>query len=131
MPRWTSRSPRQSHASAGLHERQFRSHTRVNPGTTDWIYNANTSGGTSYASMLMSFNTPTTVPAAMQCGRAVYSDAHFSGASDDSQFPNECANADPDGSHAVNEKALEFLFFDLSSCVQDNTQAPVQPPASN
>jgi hypothetical protein len=28
MPRWTSRSPRQSHASAGLHERQFRSHTR-------------------------------------------------------------------------------------------------------
>ena len=27
MPRWTSRSPRPSRASEGLHERQFRSHT--------------------------------------------------------------------------------------------------------
>jgi hypothetical protein len=78
--------------------------------------------------MYMSFNTPTTQPANMQCGRAVYSDVHLSGSSDDSTFPSECANADPGGAHNVNEKALEFLFFDLSSCVQDNTQPPMQPP---
>jgi hypothetical protein len=28
----------------------------------------------------------------------------------------------------VNEHALEFLFFDLSSCVQDNTMPPIVPP---
>lgn len=62
-------------------------------------------------------------------GRAVFSDVHTSGTSDDSTFPNECANADPGGSHAVNEKALEFLFFDLASCVQDESK-PVMLPTT-
>jgi hypothetical protein len=100
----------------------------VNTGTTRWIYNADSASSGQYSTMYMSFNTPLSQPANMQCGRAVYSDVHLSGSSDDSTFPNECANADFDGSHAVNEKALEFLFFDLSSCVQDNTQPPMQPP---
>ncbi len=78
--------------------------------------------------MYMSFNTPIAAPAAKQCGRAVFSDVHLSGTSDDSIFPNECANADPDGSHAVNQQALEFLFFDLSSCVQENNVYPPPPP---
>jgi hypothetical protein len=80
-----------------------------------------------YAAMYMSFNTPVPVPVADQCGRAVFSDVHLSGTSDDTNFPSECANAD-DGTHAVNEKALEFLFFDLSSCVQDNSMPPPPPP---
>ncbi len=100
--------------------------------STDWIYNANselkTATNSNYSSMYMSFNAPTTAAVAKQCGRAVFSDVHLSGSSDDSTFPNECQNADPDGSHAVNEKALEFLFFDLSSCVQDNSQPPPPPP---
>ncbi len=100
----------------------------VNPEATRWIYNADSPADTTYAAMYMSFNSPVGQPPAMQCGRAVYSDVHLSGTSDDSTFPNECAQADPDGSHAINEKALEFLFFDLSSCVQDNSQPPPPPP---
>jgi hypothetical protein len=101
---------------------------QVNMDATRWIYNADSASSSTYATMYMSFNTPLNVPLAKQCGRAVYSDVHLSGDSDDSTFPNECANADPSGEHQTNEKALEFLFFDLSSCVQDNSQPPPPPP---
>jgi hypothetical protein len=100
--------------------------------STNWIFNAQgspPSPSSAYASMYMSFNAPVGQPATMQCGRAVFSDVHLSGSSDDTMFPQECEDdPDPDGSHKVNEKALEFLFFDLSSCVQDNSQPPPPPP---
>jgi hypothetical protein len=102
--------------------------TTTTAASTRWIFNANSTSDAKYATMYMSFNSPVAQPAAMQCGRAVFSDVHLSGTSDDSVFPNECENADPDGSHAINEKALEFLFFDLSSCVQDNSSPPIPPP---
>jgi hypothetical protein len=94
----------------------------VTPESTRWIYNANGNeapDGSTYATMVATFDTPVGADAASQCGRAAFSDIHASGSSDDSTFPNECANADPDGSHAVNQKALEFMFFDLSSCIGD------------
>jgi hypothetical protein len=75
----------------------------------------------------LSFNEPVGQPPATQCGRAVFSDVHLSGSSDASQFPNECSLG-TDAAHAINEKALEFLFFDLSSCVQDDTKPPPPPP---
>jgi hypothetical protein len=101
--------------------------------STRWIYNANgTESATDsmQAVQYMSFNTPVGVAATSQCGRAVFSDVHLSGTSDDSTFPNECNDPleDPGGAHAINEKALEFLFFDLSSCVQDNSMPPPPPP---
>ena len=43
-----------------------------NPPSTQWIY------GSSHV-QYMSFNTPTTVDASQQCGRAVFSDLHVSG----------------------------------------------------
>jgi hypothetical protein len=76
----------------------------------------------------LSFNTPVSATADMQCGRAVFSDVHLSGASNDSTFPAECVGADPMGQYAHNEKALEFLFFDLSSCVQNDQKPPPLPP---
>jgi hypothetical protein len=73
----------------------------------------------------ISFNTPVSSAPEMQCGRAVFSDVHLSGASDDTVFPAECAVSDPN--YAVNEKALEFLFFDLSSCIQPPNVPPPVP----
>jgi hypothetical protein len=98
------------------------------PGSTRWIYNADSAGNPNYATSYLTFNTPVGAPAAMQCGRAVFSDVHLSGASNRATFPAECMNADPGGLHVKNEQALEFLFFDLSSCVQDNSQPPPPPP---
>jgi hypothetical protein len=93
--------------------------------STRWIYNP----GDQHPRYL-SFNTPVGEPVAMQCGRAVYSDVHLSGSSDGMQFPTECSDPSIDSppGHAVNEKALEFLFFDLSSCVQNDSNPPPPPP---
>ncbi len=93
--------------------------------STRWIYHP----GDNHPRYL-SFNTPVGQPVTSQCGRAVYSDVHLSGASNDQTFPAECndPNIDNPPGHAVNEKALEFLFFDLSSCVQNDTMPPPPPP---
>jgi hypothetical protein len=99
------------------------------PESSRWIYNGNSPTDPAYSEMYMSFNTPVGKPPASQCGRAVFSDVHLSGSSDTTPFPQECAGADPTGMYSTNEKALEFLFFDLSSCVQDNSQPP--PPPMN
>jgi hypothetical protein len=61
------------------------------------------------------FNTPLGVPAAMQCGRALYSDFHVASSSTfgGNNFPTECDNSPM----SAQEKVLEFMMFDLSSCV--------------
>jgi hypothetical protein len=96
--------------------------------STQWIYNM-----PEQHPRYISFNTPVGPPQAGntwngQCGRAVFSDVHLSGTSNNATFPAECMSAglDPTGDHAVNEKALEFLFFDLSSCVQNEKNPPVK-----
>ncbi len=78
-----------------------------------------------------SFNTPTT--GAMlddagdpeYCGRVVFSDLHVGAASGDTggTVPGECASGDL----SPQEKALEFMLFDLSSCVTIGNQPPVPP----
>jgi hypothetical protein len=89
----------------------------VKPGTERWIYD-----GTS--TKYLSFNTPQGKPAAEQCGRAVFSDIHVaSGDSGGGVFPSGCKGS----ALSPQEQALEFLFFDLSSCVQDETKPP-EPP---
>jgi hypothetical protein len=104
---------------------------------TQWIYTTTPAAGLNPGSRYISFNTPVGEPAASQCGRAVFSDVHLSGTSNNAIFPMECTtnNPDPNGTHVTNEKALEFLFFDLSSCVQSESPdagvavpPPIQPP---
>jgi len=77
-----------------------------------------------------SFNTPAGTPPEQQCGRVVMSDIHVSNAG----TPNDSSSPDlpfPSGCLAMNlspqEKALEFMLFDLSSCVQDDKVPPVIP----
>jgi hypothetical protein len=82
----------------------------------------------------LTFNTPVGAPAEMQCGRTVLTDLHMKEkvgemGGDDS----DPTKAFPTGGCLTNEmspqmKALEFMFFDLSACVQDDTSTPVPPP---
>jgi hypothetical protein len=60
------------------------------------------------------------------CGKAVFTDLHTSSSlmSQVSKIPSGCSGA----AMTAQQKALEFLFFDLSSCVQDNSKPPPPPP---
>jgi hypothetical protein len=75
------------------------------------------------------FDTPLGVPAAQQCGRIAYSDMHVGAASNDyggasGTTPDGCTMQDL----SPQEKALEFIFFDLSSCVTPNNMVQMPPP---
>jgi hypothetical protein len=94
-------------------------------------------GSTEY----FSFNTPVSVDGGVpgQCGRVVFSDIHVGAASSDygeptanpalpRTVPTQCAT----GALSAQEKALEFMLFDLSSCVSpDNAPPPPPPPPPN
>ena len=77
------------------------------------------------------FDTPLGAAPEKQCGRVVFSDMHVGAASGDYQggggktTPDGCADNDL----SPQEKALEFIFFDLSSCVTPNN-IPMQPPTT-
>jgi hypothetical protein len=98
----------------------------ANTPSQTWIL-ADSQSGAPGAALYFSFNTPTTAAPAAQCGRVVYSDLHVGAASGDTPsmpVPAECASGDL----SPQEKALEFMLFDLSSCVTPNSQPPTAPP---
>jgi hypothetical protein len=70
------------------------------------------------------FNTPVGASAGRQCGRVVYSDWHaeYDAFSRGKTFPDECPTANITTAQSI----LEFMLFDLSSCVQPYT--PVCTP---
>jgi hypothetical protein len=81
----------------------------------------------------MTFNTPVGAPSDAQCGRAVFTDLHMnvsvgSAGGDNSDpskpFPTECKT----NAMTPQAKALEFMFFDLSACLQSDSSTPVPPP---
>jgi hypothetical protein len=57
------------------------------------------------------------------CGKAVFSDLHAS-SSPSGDIPGKCNTNDL----SAQEKALEYLFFDLSACVHDDSKPPPPPP---
>ncbi len=92
-----------------------------------WI--TSDSSGMQGATMYFSFDTPVNAlpqpdgGAPNYCGRAVFSDLHVAGnpsTNDNPPPPDGCDNVDL----SPQEKVLEFMLFDLSSCVVSDTVAP-------
>jgi hypothetical protein len=96
----------------------------IMPGAERWIYDANAQPGMT-AVPYFSFNTPIGADPSAQCGRFVHTGIHVAKVSMDSKepFPTGCVSA----ALTPQEKAMEFLLFDLSSCVQDISATPVPP----
>jgi hypothetical protein len=82
------------------------------PGVSQrWIYPSVGEGA-----VYVTINTPVSKPAADRCGRAVATDLHV-GTSSTTRMTES-------------EAALEFIFFDLASCVIDDA-VPPPPPGPN
>ncbi|RYZ02944.1 MAG: carboxypeptidase regulatory-like domain-containing protein [Myxococcales bacterium] len=76
----------------------------------------------------MSFNAPIGAPEDQICGRAVFTDLHVASIDDNSEanalgFPASCEMREL----SAQEKAVAFMLFDLSACVQ-NEDVPPKPP---
>jgi hypothetical protein len=84
--------------------------------TARWIYS------TSPATLQhLTFNTPVGAAADAQCGRVLFSDFHVSNNSTSGDtFPAECSNTPL----TAQEKVLEFMLFDLASCVAPDMPLP-------
>jgi hypothetical protein len=114
----------------------------VNTATTQrWIYDPNgatvpEAGTVTSETKYMSFLTPiggTTQPAdggsgesVVYCGKAVFTDLHTSSGlfAQASSVPAKCTA----GPLTAQQKALEYLFFDLAACVAPEDKPPPMPP---
>jgi hypothetical protein len=93
-----------------------------------WIYGTDAHEGHS-ADMVQYFSFTTPVGAS-ECGRMVFSDVHVSFGGDPYNllpFPERCEAASPGDELSPQEKALEFMLFDLSSCIQKETDEVPMP----
>jgi len=88
--------------------------------TQQWVTAVNTNSSTlpvPTVPLLLSFATPVEAASAAQCGRVVFSDFHTILGGDSSHpetpFPGGCTSA----TITAQERLLEFLFFDVPTCV--------------
>lgn len=107
--------------NAGEMEIKEGQHTinAINPDTsTRWVYTDDPESTVQY----YTFNAPVGAPPEDHCGRVVDSDIHVSsGDAIDEPFPTGCVT---DGLSAQ-EKALVFMFFELSACLIPDDMDPI------
>jgi hypothetical protein len=104
----------------------------VNPATTTrWIYGSSGMNTGANDVKYLSFETPIggitvdagEMPEKRYCGKAVFTDLHAGGAPS-GDIPGACQTVNL----TAQEKALEFLIFNLAACVADESQPPKIPP---
>jgi hypothetical protein len=97
-----------------------------------WIFGTDPGGkpDSSRVPEMVQYFSFTTPVGERECGRMVFSDVHVSfggGAWAEKLFPERCS-VSPDDELSPQEKALEFMIFDLSSCIQkedDEVSSPI------
>jgi hypothetical protein len=116
---------------------------QINPPAQRWIYEPASAAAPTDAALythFLSFNTPIDAAPEAQCGKFVYTSVHVSDSAS-TGFPGDPVVASPAASLggttdccssrtelSAQEKALEFMFFDLSACVLPVTLPPIPPP---
>ncbi len=112
-------------AAGGLPIQEARHNVEtLGAGALSWIRVTNPRSGNTEAVQYMSFNTPLGAADADVCGRVVFSNLHVGAGSTAGQpFPTGCSG----GELTPQQKALLFMLFDLSSCVQRDDQPPAPP----
>jgi hypothetical protein len=90
----------------------------------EWIYAQNQYDPNlvqvAHAPQTISFNAPAGASTSVQCGRFVFTDIHLASGDKGSSFPSECMSTQM----SAQEKALELLFFSLTTPVCDEAQPP-------
>lgn len=102
-----------------------------NPPAQRWIYaDTDDKDGTASGVYHTTFNTPLNAADDKICGRVVFSDFHVStdvrveGTGGNTvPIPGSCKKRDL----TAQEKILEFMLFDLASCVQNDNKPPTAP----
>jgi hypothetical protein len=91
------------------------------------------------ATEYFTFDTPVGADAGETCGRVAYSDLHVAGGPGSTEEPGVAPDYPMGGATTVpagcamraltpQEKALEFIFFDLASCLLPVGSTPIPPP---
>ena len=84
-----------------------------------WIYEPQTN-----QVRYFSFNAPVGAPPEQQCGRVAFTDIHSRERLGAFTLPGGCDASDM----TPQERALEFLLFDLGACIQPDDEKPKTPP---
>jgi hypothetical protein len=101
----------------------------VNAPSQLWLYTAKDTPGGPPANVPIHYTFDTPFNQSPTCGRVVYSDFHVESQPSSADltgytFPNECPGGTAPSSMTPQEELLEFMLFDLTSCVSPPTCTP-------